>query len=128
MLIGEFHIGVPNRGMAPGLVQAMNQEERGVAYRYYVEQAAAHPAVIGTHWFAWLDEPVTGRSDGENYNIGWIDVTDRPYPELVEAAKVTHARLYGVHSGKVAPFSQIPKASEVGTPGDASQLGVPAIQ
>ena len=24
---------------------AMNQEERGVAYRYYVENAAAHPAV-----------------------------------------------------------------------------------
>jgi hypothetical protein len=128
MLIGEFHIGVPGRGMAPGLVQAMNQAERGVAYRYYVEQAASHPAVIGTHWFAWLDEPVTGRSDGENYNIGWIDVTDRPYPELVEAAKATHARLYGVHSGKVAPFNQIPRASDVGSPADASQLGVPAIQ
>ena len=38
ILIGEFHIGVPERGLAPGLVQAMNQEERGIAYRYYVEQ------------------------------------------------------------------------------------------
>ena len=25
MLLGEFHIGVPGRGMAPGLVQTMNQ-------------------------------------------------------------------------------------------------------
>ena len=128
ILIGEFHIGVPERGMAPGLVQAMNQKERGIAYRYYVEQAASNPAVVGTHWFEWVDEPVSGRFDGENYNIGWIDVTDRPYTELVEAAKLTHARLLDVHSGKAAPFGRVPKASEVGTPSDAAQLGVPGIQ
>ena len=116
ILIGEFHIGAPERGLAPGLVQAMNQAERGVAYRHYVEQSAAHRAVVGTHWFQWLDQPVTGRNDGENYNIGFIDVTDRPYGELVDAAKVTHARLLEVHSGKAPPFDRLPKASESGTP------------
>jgi len=65
-----------------------------------VENAAAFPAMIGAHWFQWLDEPVTGRMDGENYNIGFIDVTDQPYRELVDAAKVTHRRLLSVHSGK----------------------------
>ena len=128
LLIGEFHIGVPGRGMAPGLVQAMNQEERGLAYQYYVEHAAAHPAVIGSHWFEWIDEPVTGRMDGENYNIGWIDVADRPYPELVAAARATHARLYGLHAGRLAPTGRMPRASETGTPGDAAKLGLPAIQ
>jgi hypothetical protein len=44
--------------------------------------------------------------DGENYNIGLVDVTDRPYRELVEAMKTTHRRLYAVHSGRQAPFSQ----------------------
>jgi hypothetical protein len=128
LLIGEFHIGVPGRGMAPGLVQAVNQEERGLAYRYYVEHAAAHPAVIGTHWFEWIDEPVSGRPDGENYNIGWLDVTDQPYPELVAAAKLTHARLLDLHSGKSAPTDRMPRASELGTPRDAAKLGMPAIQ
>lgn len=112
MLIGEFHIGVPERGLSPGLVQAMNQEERAIAYRYYVEQSAAHPAMVGTHWFQWLDQPVTGRNDGENYSIGLIDVTDQPYAELVEAAKLTHGRLYDVHRGAVAPFDRVPRASE----------------
>jgi hypothetical protein len=116
ILIGEFHIGVPERGLAPGLVQAMNQEERAHAYRYYVEQCAAHPAMIGTHWFQWLDQPVTGRNDGENYNIGFIDVTDQPYRKLIAAAKATHARLLDVHSGKVPPVDRRPIASEVGTP------------
>jgi hypothetical protein len=128
VLLGEFHFGVPGRGLAPGLVQAMNQEERGVAYRYYVERAAAHPQVIGTHWFQWVDQPATGRPDGENYNIGWVDVTDRPYDELVGAAKVTHGRLLDVHSGRVPPTDRRAKASEVGTPDEANQFGRPAIQ
>jgi hypothetical protein len=116
MLIGEFHIGVPERGLSPGLVQAMNQEERAVAYRYYVEQSAAHPAMIGTHWFQWLDQPVTGRNDGENYSIGFIDVTDQPYAELVAAAKATHGRLLDVHAGKVPPVDRMPKASQASAP------------
>ncbi|MBC7784773.1 MAG: hypothetical protein H7144_13125 [Burkholderiales bacterium] len=128
ILIGEFHIGVPGRGLAPGLVQAMNQFERGIAYQFYVEGGAAHPEVIGSHWFQWIDQPATGRGDGENYNIGWIDVTDRPYSELVEAAKITHGRLLEIHSGKIPPTKRMPKASEVGTPPDVRQLGIPAIQ
>jgi hypothetical protein len=105
MIIGEFHMGTPGRGMSAGLVQAKDQAERGVAYRYYVEQAVSMPALIGTHWFQWIDEPNTGRMDGENYNIGFIDVTDRPYSEFVEAAQQTHKRLFAVHSLSEKPFS-----------------------
>ena len=74
-----------------------------MAYRYYVEQAAAHPAFIGASWFQWIDQPATGRGDGENYNIGFIDVTDRPYAEMVDAMKATHRRLFAVHAGKMPP-------------------------
>lgn len=116
ILIGEFHIGAPERGLAPGLVQAMNQEERGIAYRYYVEQCAAHPALVGTHWFQWLDQPATGRNDGENYNIGFVDVTDQPYAELVAAAKLTHGRLLDVHAGRTLPFNRKPRACEGDSP------------
>jgi hypothetical protein len=111
VIIGEFHFGTPGRGLAAGLVQCANQEERGVAYRYYVENAAASPMLIGAHWFEWIDEPNTGRFDGENYNIGLVDVTDRPYAELIEAAKTTHARLFDVHSGKVPPVSRRAKTN-----------------
>lgn len=104
IMVGEFHFGVPGRGLAAGLVQVRDQAERGVAYRYYVEQAAAFPAFIGTSWFQWVDQPVTGRMDGENYNIGLVDVTDRPYRELIEAMKETHRRLEAVHAGTMAPF------------------------
>jgi len=116
VLIGEFHLGVPENGLGSGLVQAKNQAERGNGYRYYVEQAVSLPYSLGAHWFAWRDEPVLGRGDGENYNIGFVDVTDRAYPELVEAAITTHKRLREVHAGTLPPFSQKPRASDVGSP------------
>jgi hypothetical protein len=106
VIIGEFHFGTPGRGLAPGLAQVKNHEERGIAYSYYVENSAVHPAVIGLHWFQWIDQPTTGRFDGENYNIGFLDVTDQPYPDMVNAAKETYKRLLDVHSGKTAPVSR----------------------
>ena len=106
ILIGEFHFGTPGRGMTPGLKQTSSQEERGVAYRYYVENAMADPSIVGAHWFEWVDEPSTGRFDGENYNIGLVDVTDRPYRELIDAALATHKRLPSVHSGKEPPVTR----------------------
>jgi hypothetical protein len=105
VLIGEFHFGVPGRGLAPSLVQVKDQEQRGVAYRYYVEQAFALPGLIGTHWFQWGDQPATGRFDGENYNAGLVDVTDRPYAPLIDAMKITHTRLKAVHASREEPFS-----------------------
>jgi len=104
IIVGEFHFGMPGRGLAAGLVQVRDLAERGVAYRYYVEQAASFPAFIGSSWFQWVDQPCTGRMDGENYNIGLVDVTDRPYTDLIEAMKTTHRRLYEVHAGKTAPY------------------------
>jgi hypothetical protein len=106
IIIGEFHFGVPGRGMAPGLAQTISQEERGAAYRYYVENAAAHPSMVGTHWFQWRDQPPTGRFDGENYNIGVVDVTDRPYPGLIDAMRETHGRLFKIKSGEIDPVSR----------------------
>jgi hypothetical protein len=111
VLIGEFHFGTPGRGMAASLVQVRDQRERARAYRYYVENALAMPELVGTHYFQWADQPSTGRFDGENYNIGLVDVTDRPYPDLVEALKETHRRLFRLHSGELQPVGERPAAN-----------------
>jgi len=109
MLIGEYHTGTVNRGMAQALVQVKNQEERCVAYRHYTEQAFSHPGLIGVGYFQWADQDLTGRSyDGENYNCGIIDVTDRPYPHMVKAIKKTAKRLYDVHTEKLQAYDQKP--------------------
>jgi hypothetical protein len=109
IIVGEFHFGTPGRGMSGGLRQVASQKDRGLAYAYYVEHAVAHPNVIGTHWFEWIDEPATGRNDGENYNIGLIDVTDQPYTDMVDLMAATHKRLFDVHSAKIPPADKMPE-------------------
>jgi hypothetical protein len=106
VLIGEFHFGTPGRGLAASLVQVRDAAERGKAYRHYVENAFAMPEMVGTHWFQWADQPSTGRFDGESYNIGLVDVTDRPYADLVDALKQTHRRVRRLHAGEVAPTAE----------------------
>jgi len=96
VIIGEFHFGATDRGMFhTGLVPVATQAERGSAYVRYLESMLRHPAVVGTHWFQYMDQPTTGRHyDGENYNIGLVDVTDQPYPHLTGAAAELHRRMY----------------------------------
>jgi len=109
LFIGEYHFGTVDRGMAQSLWQVNSQEERGVAYRYYTEQGYAHPGLIGTSYFQWCDQDLTGRGgDGENYNCGLVDVTDRPYPFLVEAASETSKRIFEIHSGTLPPTDRAP--------------------
>ncbi|WP_165228387.1 beta-agarase [Aquisphaera insulae] len=105
-IIGEFHVGALDRGMFhTGLVSASSQDERAAIYREYVGSVLDHPALVGCHWFQYVDEPITGRSyDGENYNIGFLSVTDTPYPELVAAAREVHAKAYSRRAaGKATP-------------------------
>ncbi len=105
VIIGEFHFGSTDRGLpATGIKGVKSQWDRGVAYRHYVESGFARPEIIGIHYFQWHDQPVTGRFDGENYNIGIVDVTYRPYPRLAKAIQKTNSRLFEVATGSKRPF------------------------
>jgi len=100
VIIGEFHFGALDRGMFhPGLVDARSQAGRAKMYQEYIRAVADNPAFVGCHWFQYCDEPLTGRTlDGENYQIGMIDVTDTPYPEAVASAREIHRQVYELHS------------------------------
>ena len=95
-IIGEFHIGAFDSGyFNPGLVFAQDQTERAKMYLRYMESVIANPYMVGGHWFQYIDSPVTGRAyDGENYNVGFVSVTDTPYPEMVQAAKQFNSEIY----------------------------------
>ena len=101
VVIGEFHFGALDRGMFhTGLRSAKDQQDRAAKYAAYVEAAARAPWCVGVHWFQYEDQALTGRADGENYNIGFINGTDDPYPEMIEAARTLHQRLYPLRHGK----------------------------
>ena len=109
MIIGEFHFGATDRGLGESLVRTVSQEERAAAYRHYCETAFSHPALIGTAWFTWTDQPFFGRGDGENYNIGIIDVTDRPYDWMAKAIRAVSDNCFRVHDGKQPPYARTPE-------------------
>jgi len=109
VMIGEFHAGALDVGLpSNGLRGVADQRERGRFYRWYVEHAAALPELVGAHYFQWGDQPALGRFDGENCNIGLVDICHRPYAELVGAVAETHRRLYEICAGLVQPVGEIP--------------------
>jgi len=102
LIIGEFHFGALDRGLFhTGLVPVASQEERAAAYRDYVRGALRHPQLVGTHWFQFMDEATTGRTlDGENYQIGLVDVADTPYPETIAAVREVGYGMYAYRYGE----------------------------
>ncbi len=95
VLIGEFHFGALDRGLfRVGMQGATDQAQRAQCFREYVGDVIKDPHFVGCHWFCYYDEPLLGRFDGENFNIGFVDVTDTPYPEMVAAARQALAHPY----------------------------------
>jgi len=107
VMIGEFHHGAIDMGLpSTGIRGVASQIDRGIAYRYYIEQGAVIPGLVGMHFFQLNDQPVLGRFDGENYNIGLVNICNLPYKELVSAAKTTNTKIYDVASGNQKPFDK----------------------
>jgi len=94
-MIGEFQFGSTDTGLFwPGLFDVAAEDQRGPAYATYLRSALANPDIVGCHWFQYVDEPLTGRLlDGENGNMGFVAVTDRPYGSLVSAAREANLAL-----------------------------------
>ncbi len=109
VMIGEFHQGALDAGLtAHGIKGVANQAERGTAYRYYVEQGSLSKYFLGAHYFQLNDQSCLGRFDGENYQIGILDVCMQEYKEMADAMKRCHSRLYQVAEGSLKAFDTLP--------------------
>ena len=108
MILSEWHYGATDQGLSGGARQVKNQNERGLAYRNYVEQAASLGFVVGQEWFSYLDQAATGRwfegDNGERGNIGLVNVADRPYKEFLAQVALANANVYDVLRGQKPPF------------------------
>jgi len=99
MIIGEFHFGALDRGMFhTGLRAAVDQNDRAAKYKDYVRSALRNPLLVGVHWFQYADQATTGRGDGENYQIGFVDICDTPYPETIAASREVGYEMYEIRA------------------------------
>ncbi len=106
MLVGEFHYGALDAGLpSPSLFWVKDQKARGEAYERFVTHMAAHPNGVGAHYFAYNDQPLWGRYDGENYQFGMVDICNRAYQPFVAGIRRTNERIYRVMTGQEPPLS-----------------------
>lgn len=101
IMVGEFHFGAPDAGMlAAAICSVATQEDRGKAYRVYYEGACESPYFVGAHYFSLNDQSVLGRFDGENCQIGAVDVCCREYEAFTRAVTDVNAEIYAIADGK----------------------------
>ncbi len=96
ILIGEFHFGtLTEQGVwGPGLAQAKNVGHAARLLERYVDDCLANPRIVGAHWFQFSDQPVSGRGDGENFRVGFVNIVDIPYAPMVQASRALGERIY----------------------------------
>ena len=89
-----------DRNLARFPAQVQDQGARALGYRSMTARLARVSYVIGADWFQWMDEPPSGRlGDGEDANMGIVDVHDRTYDALVDAVRQTAPLLNDLHAG-----------------------------
>ncbi len=97
--IGEHQLSKHGPRQYPPLWPSFTGEERRKYYPIFDRALFSMPYGIGSHWFQHADQHITGRpSNGENMAIGWVDITDRPQPDMVDAVREICANMYVWHA------------------------------
>ena len=98
VMISEYHFAAPDRGVpGVGLSPVGDQVQRARAFAAYSMSGIQHANVVGMHWFAYADQSAAGRPY-ENYQIGFVDVTDTPYPLITRMARKLSDHMYETRS------------------------------
>ena len=99
-IISEYHFGIRDHGnLGVGLTWAADARNQADLVQAYLSDALRHPNYVGAHWFAWNDQGVTGRGDGENFGVGLVTITDRPVESLGAAMRTVSDSLYSFRLG-----------------------------
>jgi hypothetical protein len=133
-LIGEFsfppHYGLERGFAVYSTANAVDEASAGDAYARFVFAAASEPHLIGTFWFEYRDEPLTGRGPGfgsldvygEDYAFGLIDVTDRPKYDLVQRMRDANM---GVGTARLLLTDPAPRPPRIRPPARPEMPGAP---
>jgi hypothetical protein len=101
-----------NKNANSTFTTVQTQKERAAGFGANVTAFASLPYTVGAHWFQYYDEPPHGRPDGEDFNMGLVDIYDRPYEELTATA--SSLPVAEIHNRSISPqksaVTEIPHA------------------
>ncbi|NYI03922.1 hypothetical protein [Allostreptomyces psammosilenae] len=98
----EYSFNCAGRGLRAinAAVSCADIADRGEKYRAFLQAQAASPVFVGSGWFVYYDQAVTGRpGDGENYNFGLVNQQDQPYTEMTDIMRDTNRTIEFAHLG-----------------------------
>jgi len=113
VLITEFYMCAMenrsgNKNSSAGFPTVQTQRQRADAFGVNVRGLGKLPFVIGAHWFQYTDEPTHGREDGENFNMGLLDLHGETYKEITKVAKAARASQFAVR-----PITPVAKSGTI---------------
>lgn len=75
------------------------QAQRARCFTFFQTLMFSLPFMVGSNYFMWADEPALGISSTfpEDSNYGLVNVDDKPYPELTDAARAVNGQVYDLH-------------------------------
>ncbi|MGK7393305.1 MAG: beta-galactosidase, partial [Candidatus Cyclobacteriaceae bacterium M3_2C_046] len=98
LLIGEHHAALKGERQLPLRWQVFDEKERYDYLTNYISTWALQPYSLGSHWYQYSDQHLTGRSsNGENQIVGMVDITDQPHQELIRAVRDVSKKVYEMH-------------------------------
>ena len=117
-MLSEFTISsFDNAQVASGPRHATTDRQRGRISAHYWKSAVNTNNVVGALYFRWADQYLTGRSDGESFQNGFITLLDYPYYEFLDEVMAFTHSMYESSFGTATPAMPPPTPS---SPGDAA--------
>lgn len=119
IIITEYYMSATenrsgNKNSSAGFPVVKTQKERAASFERNLTALARLPYVVGAHWFQYTDEPTFGRPDGEDYNMGLIDINNQPYEELTAAAKSLNvAQIHAQAKNEIANSREIAETAKI---------------
>jgi hypothetical protein len=100
-LLGEFSFPPTyrmQRGFGAFGTYTDSDASAGDLYAQVLDEAAGNPYIIGTDWFQYRDEAISGRGPGsgpglvygEHYAFGLIDMADNPKWDMIERIRTAN--------------------------------------
>jgi hypothetical protein len=95
ILIGEFGVGSdPLQTPFRGGDSDSDPDVRVANFKGYLEHAFVHPALVGCHFFQYMDQCISGRPDGEAVLRGFVNTTDTPHLDMIQMNRKMAYSLY----------------------------------
>ncbi len=103
VLVNEFYFAAEenssgNRNRNGIYMTVDTQAKRAKGGAALASFLAAFPSVVGYTWFRYFDQPPGGGEEGpQDFNLGLVDIGDRPYAALTDALALANAQAESRH-------------------------------